>query len=332
MARGGTSTGNCNKSEKFLHGLTSHSCFNIIVVICCMFTSLFMVQLILTRALGNCNNTATFDSLTSSATELSLSQQQPPSSKTSETSTSPSTQSLPETDEIYDDTLGLGQETSRANVSRIVFGIAGAAKNWPKRKQYVKLWWNSHKTRLRGFVWLDKEVEGEIWDADAPPFRVSEDTRGFEYKHRGGNRAAIRISRVVKEMVRLGLPDVDWFVMGDDDTFFFPQNVADALSKYDPSKMFYVGMPSESHSQNLLYSYGMAFGGGGFAISSAAAKAISTMLDPCIARFVCEFFPTNCLESSTNGILQPFICIQVHGCRSRIELLHHLLEFFGRFF
>lgn len=215
-----------------------------------------------------------------------------------------------------------------------MFGIAGAAKNWPKRKQYVKLWWNSHKTRLRGFVWLDKEVEGEIWDADAPPFRVSEDTRGFEYKHRGGNRAAIRISRVVKEMVRLGLPDVDWFVMGDDDTFFFPQNVADALSKYDPTKMFYVGMPSESHLQNLLYSYGMAFGGGGFAISSVAAKAISTMLDPCIARFVCEFYRKIVLN------LPQLIFTTFHSAfnftvvavGSNSSLLHHLPEVFGRFF
>lgn len=290
-----------------------------------MFTSLFMVQLILTRALGNCNNTATIDSLTSSVTELSQQQQQPPS-KTPETSTPTQLKSLETDDETYDDTLGLGQETSYANVSRIVFGIAGAAKNWPTRKQYVKLWWNSHKTRLRGFVWLDEEVEGGIWDADAPPFRVSEDTKEFEYTHRGGNRAAIRISRVVKETVRLGLPDVDWFVMGDDDTFFFPQNVADVLSKFDPSKMFYVGMPSESHTQNLLYSYGMAFGGGGFAISSVAAKAISAILDPCIARFVCECYSETCLGSSTINFLPPFICIQVQDCCSRIELLHHLPE------
>lgn len=42
----------------------------------------------------------------------------------------------------------------------------------------------------------------------------------------------IRIARVVVEAFRLGLPDVRWFLMGDDDTIFSPDNVVDLLSRW----------------------------------------------------------------------------------------------------
>ncbi|KAK9999748.1 hypothetical protein SO802_019351 [Lithocarpus litseifolius] len=58
------------------------------------------------------------------------------------------------------------------------------------------------------------------------------------------------ISRIVSETLRLGLEDVHWFVMGDDDTVFVTV-----------------------HLQNIYFSYGMAYGGGGFAISYPLAKA-----------------------------------------------------------
>jgi hypothetical protein len=89
----------------------------------------------------------------------------------------------------------------------------------------------------------------------------------------------------VSEMVRLGLPDVDWFVMGDDDTLFFADNLVHVLSKYDHRKMYYIGSNSESHLQNILFSYSMAFGGGGFAISYPLAKALTKMQDACLSRY-----------------------------------------------
>lgn len=168
------------------------------------------------------------------------------------------------------------------DLSRIVFGIAGAAKMWATRKEYVKLWWNSVQG-LRGYVWLDEKVN-ETWSTDVPPFKISGDTSRFEYKFRGGKRSAIRISRIVSEMFRLGLPDVDWFVMGDDDTFFFPDNLVKVLNKYDHNQMYYIGSTSETHMQNVLFSYNMAFGGGGFAISYPLAKELARMQDACLAR------------------------------------------------
>ena len=138
---------------------------------------------------------------------------------------------------------------------------------------------------MRGFVWLDEiPDEGEEWSNKFPAFKVSENTSHFEYTYKGGWRSAIRISRIVTETFRLGLPDVDWFVMGDDDTLFFVENLLQVLSKYDHTKMYYIGSNSESHLQNILFSYNMAFGGGGFAISYPLVKLLTKMQDGCIAR------------------------------------------------
>jgi hypothetical protein len=174
----------------------------------------------------------------------------------------------------------------KTDLSRIVFGIAAAADMWGARKEYVRLWWKPEQ-KMRGYVWFDK-MPSMRWSSDLPPYRVSENTAQFKYTYKRGWRSAIRISRIVSESFRLGLPDVDWFVMGDDDTLFFPDNLVQVLSKYNHSKMFYIGNPSESHLQNILFSYNMAYGGGGFAISYPLAKALAKMQDACLERCACN--------------------------------------------
>ncbi|CAN1249382.1 hypothetical protein LINPERPRIM_LOCUS7126 [Linum perenne] len=62
-----------------------------------------------------------------------------------------------------------------------------------------------------------------------PEIKISGDTSEFKYSNRQGHRSALRISRVVSETLKLGLKDVRWFVMGDDDTVFLPENVARIL-------------------------------------------------------------------------------------------------------
>lgn len=57
------------------------------------------------------------------------------------------------------------------------------------------------------------------------------------------------------------------------------------LSKYDHEKWYYIGSNSESSEQNLRMSFGMAYGGGGFAISSPLAKALSKVMDSCLMRY-----------------------------------------------
>ena len=73
--------------------------------------------------------------------------------------------------------------------------------------------------------------------------------------------------------------------MGDDDTLFFPDNLVRVLSKYDHDQYYYIGSTSESHQQNIVYNYGMAYGGGGFAISYPLAKALANLQDRCIERY-----------------------------------------------
>ncbi|CAO2835578.1 unnamed protein product [Amaranthus hypochondriacus] len=83
----------------------------------------------------------------------------------------------------------------------------------------------------------------------------------------------------------MGLEDVRWYVMGDDDTIFFPDNLVRVLQKYDHNKMYYIGSNSETHMQNLNFAHDMAFGGGGFAISYTLALAIEKIQDRCLRRY-----------------------------------------------
>lgn len=167
-------------------------------------------------------------------------------------------------------------------VKHVVFGIAASANLWEKRKEYIKVWWRPQETR--GAVWLDKAIDVQNSD-ELPQIRVSGDTSRFNYTNRQGDRSALRISRVVSETLRLGLEDVRWFVMGDDDTVFFVDNVVRVLNKYDHTQYYYIGSSSESHIQNIFFSYSMAYGGGGFAISYPLAVELEKMQDRCISRY-----------------------------------------------
>ncbi|KAM3325508.1 hypothetical protein P3S67_000633 [Capsicum chacoense] len=169
-------------------------------------------------------------------------------------------------------------------ITHILFGIGGSAKTWNDRKSYSDLWWEPNVTR--GFVWLDeKPGENETWPESSPPYRVSEDTSKFKYTCWFGDRSAVRIARIVKESFELGLENVRWFVMGDDDTVFFTKNLVTVLGKYDHNQMYYIGGNSESVEQDLVHSYGMAYGGGGIAISYPLAEVLVKILDSCINRY-----------------------------------------------
>ncbi|KAI4383828.1 hypothetical protein MLD38_009625 [Melastoma candidum] len=172
--------------------------------------------------------------------------------------------------------------TYDTELKHVVFGIAASSNLWEKRKEYIKTWWRPKETR--GFVWLDKRVRIRR-NEPLPEIRVSADTSRFKYTNRQGQRSAIRISRVVSETLRLGMKDVRWFVMGDDDTVFIVDNVVRILSKYDHRQFYYVGSSSESHVQNIFFSYSMAYGGGGFAISYPLAVELAKMQDKCIQRY-----------------------------------------------
>ncbi|KAK7308965.1 hypothetical protein RJT34_05336 [Clitoria ternatea] len=172
--------------------------------------------------------------------------------------------------------------TEKTKLRHVVFGIAASSKLWAHRKNYIKLWYKANK--MRAVVWLDDRVKTHP-EEQLPPVKVSTDTSNFAYTNKQGHRSAIRISRIVSETLRLGMKEVRWLVMGDDDTVFVTENLLRVLNKYDHREMYYIGSLSESHLQNIFFSYGMAYGGGGFAISYPLAKALQKMQDRCIQRY-----------------------------------------------
>ncbi|XP_020591503.1 uncharacterized protein LOC110032270 [Phalaenopsis equestris] len=165
------------------------------------------------------------------------------------------------------------------NLSHIAFGIGASARTWHQRRKYSDMWWRPDE--MRGFVWLDKPPIKTDWSSASPPWKVS--AAGMD-RH-GTRAAASRIARIATEMYALGMEGVRWFVMGDDDTVFFPENLVAVLGKYDHEQIYYIGAPSESVEQDEMHSYGMAFGGGGFAVSYAAAAALSGVIDGCLERY-----------------------------------------------
>ncbi|XP_010456306.1 PREDICTED: uncharacterized protein LOC104737750 [Camelina sativa] len=190
--------------------------------------------------------------------------------------------------------LGSGQkpeELQQTELKHVVFGIAASSDLWKHRREYVKTWWKPHGD-MNGAVWLDTPVNDSVSSSSAlPPIKISSDTSSFKYRYRNGHRSAIRITRIVSETVRMlngteAERNVRWVVMGDDDTVFFTENLVRVLRKYDHKQFYYIGAPSESHLQNLhQFSYGMAYGGGGFAISYPLAKVLEKMQDRCIERY-----------------------------------------------
>ncbi|KAK9092134.1 hypothetical protein Syun_027045 [Stephania yunnanensis] len=140
---------------------------------------------------------------------------------------------------------------------------------------------------MRGFVFLDRPpIMDYNWTFGGPRVLVSEETTRFPYRFKGGLRSAIRVARIVKEIVGREIgDDVRWYVFGDDDTVFFVENLVRVLGKYDHRLWYYVGSGSESVEQNVKYSFDMAFGGGGFAITASLAKVLARVLDGCLMRY-----------------------------------------------
>nr|VDD41584.1 unnamed protein product [Brassica oleracea] len=181
------------------------------------------------------------------------------------------------------------QPQSLTEIDHIVFGIGSSLNSWPARRDYVKLWWDTQ--RMRGCVFVDSHLSSLENNTDShllPPICVSEDTSRFRYTWAGGDRNAIRIARCVLETVRMfnaSADEVRWYVFGDDDTIFIPENLARTLSKYDHRSWYYIGATSEIYHQNWLFGDDMAFGGGGVALSSSLANVLAKNFDSCIERY-----------------------------------------------
>ncbi|CAN0837606.1 hypothetical protein LINGRAHAP2_LOCUS1854, partial [Linum grandiflorum] len=173
---------------------------------------------------------------------------------------------------------------SATNISHVLFALSGSNTTWRDRSRFSSIWWT--RDQIRGYVWLEDDDGGTVSssaDPSAAPTRVSSP----EWSRFGfsSSRPAVRIARIISDSFGLKLPGVRWFVMGDDDTVFFPENLVSLLGKYDHREMWYIGGNSESVEQDVMHSYDMAFGGGGFAISYPLAQRLVQVLDGCLERF-----------------------------------------------
>ncbi|XP_024176926.1 uncharacterized protein LOC112182643 [Rosa chinensis] len=164
------------------------------------------------------------------------------------------------------------------DISHILFGLGSSVDKWRDRCPYSETWWNSNTTR--GYVWLDSKPENDV--SAYIPYRVSENWTQFRYVH---SQSEVRMARIVVDSFNLRLQNVRWFVMGDDDTIFFPDNLVSVLSQYDHNQMYYIGGNSESVEQDVMHAYDMAFGGGGFAISYPLAARLAELMDGCLDRY-----------------------------------------------
>ncbi|KAL9226621.1 hypothetical protein vseg_002411 [Gypsophila vaccaria] len=164
----------------------------------------------------------------------------------------------------------------------LLFSLSSSSSSWPHRHLFSLLWWSPLTTPA--LVWLDRPLDAGAPHLPGPQARVSPGPTV--------QKSSDRIARILKDSFEAGAgagagagEEVRWYVMGDDDTVFFPENVAGVLGKYDHRGMYYIGSNSESVEQDVMHGYGTAFGGGGFALSYGLACELVRILDACIARY-----------------------------------------------
>ncbi|KAL2471330.1 Protein of unknown function (DUF604) [Abeliophyllum distichum] len=135
------------------------------------------------------------------------------------------------------------------------------------------------------------------WPPSSPPFRISQDTSRYKQYDKHPNPQAIRMAHLILETFKAENEGVRWYVLADDDTVVFINNLENVLARYDHSKYFYIGMNSESHASNVFHSFSMAFGGAGYALSYPLAKALVNNLDVCIKRYPTLYGSDHILQS-----------------------------------
>ncbi|CAL5388670.1 unnamed protein product [Camellia sinensis] len=173
---------------------------------------------------------------------------------------------------------------SPTNVTHLVFGIASSSNTWRARRRYVESWWRPNVTQ--GFIFLDRTRRDFFpWPPSSPPLRISEDTSRYRDFNKHRFQQAIRVVHMVAEAFAAANDGVRWYIMTDDDTIVFVDNLVDVLRKYDHRKYFYVGANAESISSNWFHSFEMGFGGAGYALSYPLAELVVKNLDVCIKRY-----------------------------------------------
>ncbi|XP_071712359.1 uncharacterized protein [Rutidosis leptorrhynchoides] len=171
------------------------------------------------------------------------------------------------------------------NISHLVFGIVGSTEAWYYRKGYIESWWRPNVTR--GYLYLDTNPTNDLlpWSQNSPPFRVSDDLSKLLNETKHAAPIMVRMVHAIIEVFREEQEDVRWYIMGDDDSLFFVDNLVDVLSKYDHTKYIYIGGHSEFIMSNHWYSTDMGFGGAGLIMSYPLVKVVQKNIENCFRRY-----------------------------------------------
>ncbi|XP_027101340.2 uncharacterized protein [Coffea arabica] len=174
---------------------------------------------------------------------------------------------------------------SPTTLKHIAFGLQSSEKTYHFRRAYIEAWWRPKKTK--GYVYLDRPPTGNLlpWSRKSPPYRINDDLSKLFQVVRPKDPVMPRMVHGILELFREEHEGVRWIVMGDDDTIFFVDNLVDVLSKYDHTKYFYIGYPSEFVLSNYWYSFNQAFGGSGIILSYPLAKALVQDMDRCLKTY-----------------------------------------------
>lgn len=187
---------------------------------------------------------------------------------------------------------------SPTNITHIMFVLVGSTRLWKFRRPYIESWWRENITR--GNIWLDFAPPQDFlpWPSSSPRFQVNKDITKLKVYPKLVSPNDVRIYRSILETFTLrDDKDVRWYVMGDNDTVFFVDNLVEVLGKYDHSKYYYIGANSESIKSNFDFSFEMGFGGGGYALSYSLVEALATRIDECIERY--PYFRTSDILSAS---------------------------------
>eukprot|EP00842_Homolaphlyctis_polyrhiza_P001503 jgi/Hompol1/2353/HPOL_005962-RA len=84
-------------------------------------------------------------------------------------------------------------------------------------------------------------------------------------------------------------PDAKWYMMIDDDTYVFFENLLDMLNMYDAEKPLYMGSHNVFRGCDNVYRLGdgpgFAHGGSGIVLSRGAMRELMTGIDQCILKY-----------------------------------------------
>lgn len=214
---------------------------------------------------------------------------------------------------------------SPTNISHIGFIVISSLKTWNTRNPYILSWWRPNLTR--GFVFLDEQPTQEYlpWPSASPPYQINENVSNLRIYPKLVSPVQVRMFRSLLDMYRVvgdGNKDLRWFMMCDDDTVLFVDNLVEILDKYDHSKYFYIGDNSECVGSNFYITFDMGYGGAGYALSYPLVELLATRLDACIERYSHLYFSDHMAQS----------CLADIGVALTIEKgIHQVMRLYEKF-